>query len=381
MEPENFKSSNSGRVIRTQAGYWAFIPNPLPPNWEWSSSLVSSLSKADRALGELNGLGANLPNPHLLIRPFLRKEAVLSSRIEGTHASLDDVYAYEAVQLTFFDGENDVREVHNYVSALDYGLGRLDSLPVSLRLIKEIHGRLMEGVRGEIWTPGEFRRSQNWIGSPGSTLETAEYVPPPVSEMLDALSELEKFIHTPSDLPPLVRLGLIHYQFEAIHPFLDGNGRIGRLLLVLLLCAWELLSQPLLYLSAYFEANRPAYYEGLLAVSQKGAWQEWLIYFLTGVEVQARDAINRIYRLQELQTHYHAQVQAERAAARLLLLVDFLFAQPILTVRQVKAELEINYPAAQRYVERLKAMGLLREITGRARNRVYRADGILKLLE
>jgi Fic family protein len=198
----------------------------------------------------LNGLGANLPNPHLLIRPFLRKEAVLSSRIEGTRASLEDIYVYEAAQLSFFEGENDVREVHNYVSALEYGLERLNSIPISLRLIKEIHAHLMARVRGDIWTPGEFRRSQNWIGSPSSTIESAEYVPPPVAEMLEALNDLEKFIHAPSDQPPLVRLGLIHYQFEAIHPFLDGNGRIGRLLLVLLLCAWELLSQPLLYLSA-----------------------------------------------------------------------------------------------------------------------------------
>jgi Fic family protein len=380
MRPEDYETSSSGRVVRAQAGYWAFIPKPLPPVVEWSPSVLSVLSKADRALGELNGLGANLPNPHLLIRPFLRKEAVLSSRIEGTRASLEDIYAYEAVQLSFFEGENDVREVHNYVSALEYGLERLNSIPVSLRLIKEIHARLMEGVRGEVWTPGEFRRSQNWIGSPGSTLETAEYVPPPVAEMLEALSDLEKFIHASSDLPPLVRLALIHYQFEAIHPFLDGNGRIGRLLLVLLLCAWDLLSQPLLYLSAYFEANRPAYYEGLLAVSQKGAWQEWLIYFLNGVEVQSQDAVQRIHRLRKLQTSYQVQVQTERASARLLRLVDFLFTQPILTVRQVEAELDINYPAAQRYVERLEVMGLLREITGHARNRVYRADEVIKIL-
>ena len=381
MKPQEYEASSSGRVIRTQAGFWAFVPKPLPPKIDWSPSLVSTLSNADRAVGELNGLGANIPNPHLLIRPFLRKEAVLSSRIEGTYASLEDIYAYEAVQLSFYERENDVREVHNYVSALEYGLERLNSIPVSLRLIKEMHARLMEGVRGEIWTPGEFRRSQNWIGSPGSTLETAEFVPPPVSEMLDALNDLENFIHAPSNLPPLVRLGMIHYQFEAIHPFLDGNGRIGRLLLMLLFCTWDLLSQPLLYLSAYFEANRPAYYDGLLAVSQKGAWQEWLIYFLAGVEAQARDAVERIYRLQKLQAAYHSQIQAERAAARLLRLVDFLFAQPILTVRQVEAELEINYPTAQRYVERLESMDILREVTGQARNRVYRADEIIRALQ
>jgi Fic family protein len=357
------------------------MPNPLPPELPWTVELVTSLSEADRAIGQLAGLGRSLPNPHLLIRPFVRREAVLSSRIEGTRASLSDLYTFEAVQLALFEPTSDVREVYNYVRALEYGLERLQELPLSLRLIREIHGRLMESVRGEQQTPGEFRRSQNWIGPPGSTPEDAPFVPPPVLEMHESLNAFEGFLHTSSDLPPLVRLGLIHYQFEAIHPFLDGNGRIGRLLITLLLCAWNLLTEPLLYLSAYFEAHRQTYYDLLLAVSQKGSWEEWLMFFLRGVAVQSRDAVTRSERLLDLREQAREQLQKARAVARLLQVVDLLFAQPILTVRQVEAALDVNFSTAQRYVNQLEEVGLLREITGQARNRVYRADAVLKAIE
>jgi len=295
--------------------------------------------------------------------------------------------AYEATQLSFLEAGSDVREVHNYVRALEYGLERINTLPVSLRLIRELHARLMEGVAGkehlggDVWTPGDFRRSQNWIGPAGSTLETAPYVPPPVEEMLAALGVLENFIHAPSDLPPLLRLGLIHYQFEAIHPFLDGNGRVGRLLVALLLSAWQLLPQPLLYLSAYFESNRRDYYDLLLAVSQRAAWEDWLLYFLEGVKQQSLDAVDRISRLQALRVRYQAQFQTRRAPARLLRVIDLLFAQPVLTARQVESALEINFPSAQRLIDQLVQAGLLREITGGRRNRVYRADEVLKILE
>jgi Fic family protein len=320
-------------------------------------------------------------NPNLLVRPLIRREAVLSSRIEGTRASLEDVLAYETKQMALFERDADVGEVYNYVRALEYGLKRLSRLPISLRLIREIHARLMEGVRGEKLTPGEFRRSQNWIGPPGSTLETATYVPPPVDEMTPALSALEGFLYQPMDLPPLARLGLIHYQFEAIHPFLDGNGRVGRLLISLLLCAWEMLPQPLLYLSAYFEASRQAYYDHLRDVSQGGAWEAWLSYFLTGVASQSRDAVARIGGLQDLREAYRARFQRGRAAARLLQLVDLLFANPVVTIRQVQAALKVDFPAAQRYVNQLVKEELLREITGRARNRVFRADEIIAVVE
>jgi len=381
MDVEAFRDSPAGWVTRATGGYWAFVPTPLPPTFPWTSDLVAVLSEADRALGELAGLGRSLLNPHILIRPFVRREAVLSSRIEGTQASLSELYAYEAVQLAMFEPPPDVHEVYNYVQALEYGLERLRTLPLSLRLIREIHARLMEGVRGEHQTPGEFRRSQNWIGPPGCTLNDAPFVPPPVPEMREALYAFEEFLHAPPSLPPLVRLGLIHYQFEAIHPFLDGNGRIGRLLITLLLCAWNLLPEPLLYLSAYFEARRQEYYHLLLATSLEGAWDNWLTFFLHGVTTQARDGVTRAGRLQDLRERYRDQFQTARAAARLLQVVDLLFAQPVLTVRQVETALEVNFSTAQRYVNQLEDAGLVQEITGRARNRVYRADEVLRVIE
>lgn len=327
MKPEEFQNSTSGHVRRVQGSYYAFFPNPLPPRLEWTAPIVQALSQADRALGELSARGSTLPNPYLLVRPFMRREAVLSSRIEGTRANLTDVYTYEAVQPSFFATGQDVQEVHNYVRALDYGIERLHELPVSLRLIRELHERLMAGVRGQEWQPGEFRRSQNWIGPPGSTLQTAVFIPPPVAEMNDALGDLEKFIHQATDLPPLVRLGLIHYQFEAIHPFLDGNGRIGRLLLVLLLADWNLLAQPLLYLSAYFEQQRQRYYDLLLGVSQRGEWVEWLTFFLNGIHSQAVDAVARVQRLQELRLSYRRDLARKTRSTAVLELVDLLFAR------------------------------------------------------
>ena len=381
MDPKAFCASSPGQLRWAPGGYWAFEPNPLPPALFWTDEFVAVLSEADRALGELSGLGALLPTPHLLTRPFMRREAVLSSRIEGTRSSLSDLYAYEAEQSSSFDGLTDVREVHNYVRALEYGLERLETLPLSLRLIREVHAHLMDGVRGEHRTPGEFRRSQNWIDPPGATLSDATFVPPPVPEMHEALEALEKYLHMPSLLPPLVRLGLIHYQFEAIHPFLDGNGRVGRLLTTLLPCAWELLPIPLLYLSAFFEAHRHSYYDLLLAVSQRGAWEAWLSFFLRGVATQSRDAIARARLLQALQQAYRERFQSERATSRLLRVVDLLFARPILTTRQVEAALDVNFPTAQRYVNQLVEAGLLRETTGKARNRVYRADEVLRVIE
>jgi Fic family protein len=233
LQPIDFHRDAPGRLLNTPQGYTAFVPNPLPPAIELKQHLAD-LSRADRLVGELRGVARNLPNPHLLIGPFMRREAVLSSRIEGTQASLSDLFFFEAS-----GGQNaeiaDVREVANYVRALEFGLKRMEKLPLSLRLIREMHAELMHGVRGEHMTPGEFRRSQNWIGPPGCTLTEAVFVPPPVEEMVTALDAFEKYLHADSTLPPLVRLALIHYQFEAIHPFLDGNGRIGRLLITLLL--------------------------------------------------------------------------------------------------------------------------------------------------
>ena len=391
MDPKSVGDSPSGRVLRAPTGYYAFVPHPLPPALNWPVGLVAALSEADRALGELAGLGRSLLNPHLLIAPFVRREAVLSSRIEGTQASLSDLYAYEAVRgtaaqaktgrLAMFKAPPDVHEVHNYVRALEYGRARLAELPLSLRLIREIHARLMEGVRGEEGTPGEFRRSQNWIGPPGCSLDEALFVPPPVPEMKEASGAFETFLHTPSDLPPVAWLGLVHYQFEAIHPFLDGNGRIGRLLLALLLCTADLLPEPLLYLSAFFEAHRQTYYDLLLAVSRQGAWEAWLDFFLRGVADQAQDAITRAQRLQDLREQYRARFQEARAAGRLLQTVDLLFVRPVLTMPQMADALGVNYAAASRYISQLEDAGIVREVTGQARNRVYRADEVLAAIE
>ena len=253
----SISSRASGREIRTAEGYAAFIPDPLPPELVWTPRLVAVLSDADRAIGQLAGEGRRLPNPHLLIRPFIRREAVLSSRIEGTQATLGEVLAAEAGATE--RSPVDLREVANYVDALEYGIGRLDTLPLSLRLGRELHARLLRQVRGGHATPGEFRRSQNWIGPPGCTLATASYLPPPPAEMMGALGAWEDFLHQ-STLPPLVQIALAHYQFEAIHPFLDGNGRVGRLLITLFLVERAILPAPLLYLSAFFEITRRDYY-------------------------------------------------------------------------------------------------------------------------
>ena len=379
MNIKLFTDQAAGRVVRTAQGYHAFVPNPLPPKFTWTPSAVSLLSRADRALGELAGIGRSLPNPHLLILPFARREAVLSSRIEGTQASLSDLYAYEAAPSP--DVIGDVREVFNYVRALEFGLSRLKDLPLSLRFIREIHERLMCGVRGEYSTHGEFRHSQNWVGPPGCLLNDATYVPPPVEEMRACLDAFERFLHAEYDIPPLVQLALLHYQFEAIHPFIDGNGRVGRLIIVMLLCLWDLLPQPLLYLSAYFEANRQQYYDMLLSVSRQGTWREWVLFFLEGVESQARDAILRSHRIHDLRREYRIRFQATQSSARLLQVVDLLFGAPILSVNQVKEAVGVSFPSANRYIKHLEDAGIIHEITGQSRNRLYRAEEILRAIE
>ena len=382
MNPQDFSSPSTGQVIRTTKDYWAFIPAPLPPDLTWTAKLVLLSGEAERALAELAAIGQTFPEPHIMVRAFIRQEAVMSSRIEGTRASLDDVYCYEAEQLSYLEPNSDAREVHNYVIALDHGLSRLDTLPVSLRLIRELHQHLLDGVRGGLWTPGEFRHTQNWIGPTGSTLESAPYVPPPVDEMIEALNQMEQFIHTPSDLPPLIRVGLIHYQFEAIHPFLDGNGRVGRLLIMLLLCQWELLPQPLLYLSSYFEKYRSEYYQRLLAVSQRSEWEEWLAFFLGGIRDQSREATQRVQALQTLREKYYRLLAGYRDSTRLNKLIDFLIGHPIVSVRQVEGGLKLSdYKIAQRYIAKLQKAGILREVTGKSRNRIFRADEILKAIE
>lgn len=358
----------------------AFIPNPLPPKIELDWKLVQSLSEADRAVSELSGLARNLTNPHLLISPFLKNEAVLSSRIEGTQASLSDLFLFESDETNTRE-TSDVQEVVNYVRALEHGLNRLQSLPLSLRLMREMHEILMKGVRGDHATPGEFRRSQNWIGPPGCTLNEATYVPPPRHEMNQSLDLFERYLHARSELPALIRIGMIHYQFEAIHPFIDGNGRIGRLLISLLLIQDGVLKDPLLYLSAFFEKNRQQYYDRLLAVSRKGDWINWLIFFLRGVSDQSRDAIDRITRLMALWSRYRDQFKEARSSVLLLRLVDTLVESPVITVPKAAKILNVTHRSASLNIGKLIDAGILREATGRARHRIYIADEIFKVVE
>ncbi len=381
MDPKNFTNSAAGKTIHTQSRYWAFVPNLLPPEMNWSLSLISGLAEAERALSRMVGLIDSFPFPRILDQPFMRSEAVISSRIEGTHASLVDVYAYEAAQLSFFESIDDVREVHNYVCAMQYGMERLQSLPLGLRFIRELHAKLMENVRGGKLTPGEFRQTQNWIGPVGSTLTNAAYVPPPVEEMHPCLGDLEKFIHAPSEIPPLIRIGLIHYQFEAIHPFLDGNGRVGRLLIVLLLYEWGLLSKPMLNLSAYIEKHRNEYYDLLLAVSQRSNWEDWLCFFLHGVKEQADYGTSHIQQLQALRLQYQSIAEHDRNSDRMSLVLDFLFTRPIFSINQLSKSLEIPFKTANDYVEKLVKINLLQETTGNARNRIFIARTILDMLQ
>lgn len=378
MDPKEFVAPAAGQVIQAETGYWAFVPAPLPPRIEWDTELVLTLSRADAALSRLSGLGSQLPNPHLLIEPYAKREAVLSSRIEGTQASLSDLFLDELDPERVEKTRDDVREVRNYVAALEHGIERLETLPLSLRLVREIHEILMTGVRGSHATPGEFRRSQNWIGRPGSTIETAAYVPPPPEEMDDALGEWERFLHDREALPDLIQCATVHEQFEAIHPFLDGNGRIGRLLITLFLIERHRLAQPLLYLSAYFEASRTDYYETLQAVRTQGDWRGWLLYFLNGVQQVATKAAEQAGELSELREHYRGLVNGKPKA---LALVDSLFRSPVASAASVARQLDVSDPTARSAIAALEGVGLLEELTGRSWGKVWIARPVLEVLE
>jgi len=368
----------SGKIVQSPSGYAAFIPNPLPPEIPWRPRLLRALSDADRLIGQLAREGGSLPNPHLLMRPFLRREAVLSSRIEGTEATLGELLAAEAgaaVQRS----PADLREVANYVAALEYGTKRLSKLPLSLRLVRELHAKLMHGVRGNVATPGEFRRTQNWIGPPGCTLANATYVPPPPDVLMVCMAAWEGFLHDRS-LPPLVHTALIHYQFEAIHPFLDGNGRVGRLLITLLLMERQILPTPLLYLSAFFEATRREYYDRLRAVTDEADWGAWLEYFLNGAARMSEDALSRAERINALLDKWCHAVAGARSKAPLTL-VARLAENPFWTVKKAAERLGVAYTTAQRAVERLESLGILSQTTDARRDRVYCARAIMDILD
>jgi Fic family protein len=367
----------TGRYIQQSTGYRAFIPEPLPPTPPISlaGGLQEALSNADRALGRLDGAIQTLPNPDLFVAMYVRKEAVLSSQIEGTQSSLQDVLAAEARVLRP-DRPDDVGEVFNYVDAMNHGLQRLETLPVSIRLIREIHERLLSGARGEHLAPGELRRTQNWIGPAGCTLSSASFVPPPPHELSRLLGDLERFLHAEEPLPLLVRIGLAHAQFETIHPFLDGNGRVGRLLITLLLFENDVLHKPVLYLSHFFKQHRQEYYDRLQSVRDRGDWEGWLEFFLRGVyEVsqQATQTARLVLALRE----EHRRVVTEtcgRAAGNGHRVLESLFVQPIVSVSHVQVLTGSSYQAANNLVNQLLESGVLEEMTGQKRNRrfIYR---------
>lgn len=378
MKSEDFRAPQAGQAILTTKGYWAFIPAPLPPAVTYDAQLVLALSKADAALSELAGLGRHVITPHLLISSYIRREAVLSSRIEGTRASIAELLINDLDGQDTPSNKADLKEVQNYVAALEYGIARLDSLPLSLRLVREIHARLMDGVRGEKATPGEFRRSQNWIGPAGSSLSDAPYVPPPVDEMNDCLAKWELFLQDHGSFPDLIQCALLHEQFEAIHPFLDGNGRVGRLLITLFLIERGRLGQPLLYLSSFIETHRQEYYELLQRVRTHGDWNSWLHFFLKGVEITSKQGIQQAGALMRLRKQLHNEFLKRPKNA---MLIDPLFINPYITVSRAAELLGTSLPTARRVVQDLEAAGVLQEVTGRTWGKTYVARQILNFIE
>lgn len=380
MRPDEFRNSASGELVRISTAadreQWAFLPDPLPPDWQPSFAVVNQIVDAERALAALNMLGQMLPNPHLLIRPFLQREAVASSRIEGTVTDLQELMLFEADETTTADN-SDAREVGNYVRALEYGLAQPPDRSLSPALIKEMHALLMTDVRGADRRPGQFRNLQVYIS--GRSGRGARFVPPPPGDVPLLIDDLAKFIASQSEIPELVRIALVHYQFETIHPFENGNGRIGRVLMTMLLSRWGLLHKPLLYLSGYIEKNRDAYIDGLLNVSQNGDWGAWISFCLQIVAVQSADGVQRGRQLLDLRERYRARFQSGKRAG-VLPLIDDLFTWPTTTVRQIEERLEIPRFSAQRYVTTLVEEGILREITGRQRNRVFAAIDVVNIL-
>lgn len=363
-------------------GYRAFIPAPLPPDPPIAidDELQALLSQADRALGRLDGSIQTLPDSDLFVLMYVRKEAVLSSQIEGTQSSLNDLLRAEA-RIYDPDRPADVREVSNYVAALDYGLERLSDLPISVRLIREIHERLLKGVRGAHLQPGELRKSQNWIGPSGATLNEATFIPPPPHEVPQALSDLEHFMHAKDSMPALIRIGLTHAQFETIHPFLDGNGRVGRLLITFMLCEQGTLQSPVLYLSHYFKANRTEYYEHLQNIRNDGGWEAWLKFLLRGIADVSREATDTARAIVSLRETDRDKIINElgRVAGNALKVHELLFRFPLVSVNPVSDMLEVSFTSANRLVERLVDIGILIEATGNARNRVFQYQNYINI--
>ena len=370
----------SGRFVRQVEGYRAFLPAALPPSdppVQFDRELIRLLDQAGQSIARLDGVASVLPDPNLFVAMYVRQEAVLSSQIEGTQSTLEDVLQFE-INAAGEDRPKDVEEVVNYVHAMNFGLQRITELPLSKRLVREIHGKLLSGVRGGNKEPGEFRRSQNWIGPAGCSLATATFVPPPVQEMGAALDDLERFFHDDTELP-LIHCGLVHAQFETIHPFLDGNGRVGRLLITFLLCQRRVLQRPLLYLSHYLKRNRAEYYDRLTAVREAGDWEGWLKYFLRGVAEVSREATATARTIVALRERHRTALQAHVTNPAAFTLQDRLYSQPICTARVVESWLGCSNGLANKLIGQFQAAGLLREMTGYGRNRRYGYDPYLAL--
>ena len=358
---QRLTKSPCGKLVPTIERQMAFVPDPLPRELQLSPELVLLLDNASRAVSTLAGVGETVPNPHLLARPFARREAVLSSRIEGTVASLSDVFKYEAGSRRQMS-DDDTVEVFNYVRALEYGIQRLNEIPISFRLVNELHEMLMSDVRGEDKFPGKFRGEQVWIGAPGSRIQEARFIPPPPMYLRDSFYDWEDFVNNSQRLPPLVRCALMHYQIETIHPYSDGNGRIGRLMITLFLCATKILTTPLLYLSAYFERDRQRYYDELFNVSLTGDWERWLSYFLQGIYVEARDVLTRIRHVRHLEEEWRTLLLNRREPSSGLRLLEELFANPVVTASRVSELLGVSDPGARRILNRLIDAGILSRI-------------------
>ncbi|MBD3675386.1 MAG: Fic family protein [Planctomycetaceae bacterium] len=358
------------------------MPKSLPPDPRliFDQALQKQLSDADRALGRLDGVASILPNPDLFVAMYVRHEAVLSSQIEGTQSTLEDVLGYE-VDATSDERPKDVEEVVNYVKAMNHGLNRLQEFPLSLRLIREVHEKLMRGVRGEEREPGEFRRSQNWIGPQGCTLKNADFVPPPVEEMKQALGQFEEFLHKRDTLPVLIQCGLAHAQFETIHPFLDGNGRVGRLLITMLLMERGILARPLLYLSYYFKAHRLKYYDRLMSIRNDGDWEGWLKFFLRGVFEVSQSATETARAILKMREEHRILISEVSNSAHSAKLLDYLYENPIFSINMAKNQMNCSYHTAAKVVALYEEAGLVFEMTGQLRNRRYRYKPYLDLFD
>jgi Fic family protein len=381
MEVSEFKNA-FGKLVEKEnkehGRYLAFIPEKLPPKFEYTPQMVLALSKADSTLSKLSGAGLLLPNPNLLVIPYLKKEALSSSRIEGTRISLSDYFLTEAKGIEKEDVE--ATEVGNYLKSMNYALKKIEKDPISKELIREMHKILMKGVRGNELLPGDFRPVQNWIGPKNTKIQDATFVPAPQEDVEKLIDNLIDYLNKYEEVPLLIKCALMHYQFETIHPFCDGNGRIGRSLITLYLCKKNKISKPLLYTSDYFEKHRRDYYEILLNTNKTGKFEEWIKFFLEAIKVQSEDALDRTIKIQKLREKYQEKVKNHKQAINLLNAIDILFMNPFVQINQIANHLKITYPTAKKAVQNLISLDILRPTTQKERNKLFVAHEILDVV-